>query len=126
MNPRHSLSFPRLPLSFNLSRPSRRVSGRDMRHIQPLSSPLEALDSDGPNWTCSECTFRNHPLLDKCEQCEMPRILLGTDVVPKHNHSIDCYCHPLDTDGKMAIPNPLRPFPQMITDRNDSLRQARN
>jgi Zn-finger in Ran binding protein and others len=26
------------------------------------------------HWTCSVCTFRNHPLLNKCEQCEMPNI----------------------------------------------------
>ncbi|KAJ9599457.1 hypothetical protein L9F63_010072, partial [Diploptera punctata] len=32
--------------------------------------------AEGPHWTCSQCTFRNHPLLDKCETCEMPRIML--------------------------------------------------
>ncbi|KAG8237081.1 hypothetical protein J437_LFUL005188 [Ladona fulva] len=35
------------------------------------------LGGEGPNWTCSMCTFHNHPALDKCEQCEMPRIILG-------------------------------------------------
>ncbi|KAF5302595.1 hypothetical protein FQA39_LY10213 [Lamprigera yunnana] len=30
---------------------------------------------EGPKWNCHMCTFQNHPLLDKCEQCEMPRIL---------------------------------------------------
>lgn len=29
-------------------------------------------------WTCSACTFHNHPLLNKCEQCEQPRIPTGT------------------------------------------------
>nr|XP_037875251.1 uncharacterized protein LOC101743924 isoform X2 [Bombyx mori] len=28
------------------------------------------------SWQCHMCTFRNHPLLDKCEECEMPRILV--------------------------------------------------
>lgn len=27
------------------------------------------------SWQCHLCTFRNHPLLNKCEQCEMPRIV---------------------------------------------------
>lgn len=30
-----------------------------------------------PRWPCHMCTFRNHPLMDTCEQCEMPRVLLG-------------------------------------------------
>lgn len=24
-------------------------------------------------WTCGACTFQNHPLLNRCEQCEVPR-----------------------------------------------------
>lgn len=51
--------------------------------------------ADGPHWTCTQCTFQNHPLLDKCETCEMPRLLLGTDT---------CYCHPTHTK-----PSPTRP-----------------
>ena len=31
-------------------------------------------EGDGENWACSACTFLNHPALDKCECCEMPRI----------------------------------------------------
>jgi hypothetical protein len=51
------------------------------------SGRLQHGDSaDGPHWTCTQCTFQNHPLLDKCETCEMPRLLLGTDT---------CYCHPI-------------------------------
>ncbi|XP_073961361.1 uncharacterized protein [Choristoneura fumiferana] len=30
------------------------------------------------SWQCHMCTFRNHPLLDKCEQCDMPRVFVGT------------------------------------------------
>ncbi|XP_075237907.1 uncharacterized protein LOC142334065 isoform X2 [Lycorma delicatula] len=49
-------------------------------HHRPPETVIEpsAADGDGPNWTCYVCTFRNHPLLDKCEQCEMPRIVLGS------------------------------------------------
>ncbi|KAJ3617601.1 hypothetical protein MTP99_007308 [Tenebrio molitor] len=49
---------------------SRRPEGR---YTQP---PLGAFqDNEGPKWNCHLCTFLNHPDLDKCEQCEMPRIL---------------------------------------------------
>ncbi|XP_069699931.1 TGF-beta-activated kinase 1 and MAP3K7-binding protein 3-like isoform X2 [Periplaneta americana] len=42
---------------------------------------------DGPHWTCTECTFQNHPLLDKCETCEMPRIVLaGGEMQDIHIH----------------------------------------
>lgn len=29
---------------------------------------------DGPSWVCNLCTFNNHPLMNKCEQCDMPRL----------------------------------------------------
>ncbi|KAL0275336.1 UNVERIFIED_CONTAM: hypothetical protein PYX00_003215 [Menopon gallinae] len=32
------------------------------------------------SWSCQLCTFRNHPLLSICEECEMPRLSLGTAV----------------------------------------------
>ncbi|CAG2251388.1 MAP3K7IP3 [Mytilus edulis] len=31
-------------------------------------------DGDGEQWSCSACTLLNHPALNKCECCEMPRI----------------------------------------------------
>lgn len=31
-------------------------------------------ERDGPSWVCRMCTFDNHPLMDKCEQCDMPRL----------------------------------------------------
>lgn len=36
----------------------------------------EALESC--SWTCHMCTFHNHPDLNKCEQCEMPRMQTGS------------------------------------------------
>ncbi|XP_049854288.1 TGF-beta-activated kinase 1 and MAP3K7-binding protein 3-like isoform X1 [Schistocerca gregaria] len=50
------------------------------------TAPAGESTTDGPSWMCSECTFRNHPLLDKCEQCEMPRILLGGETQDIHIH----------------------------------------
>jgi len=40
-----------------------------------LSEPL----SEEGKWSCSECTFSNHPSLDTCEICLMPRITLGLE-----------------------------------------------
>lgn len=34
-------------------------------------------ESESP-WTCSACTFQNHPLLLRCEECEAARIPSGT------------------------------------------------
>uniref|UniRef100_A0A8C4RX89 TGF-beta activated kinase 1 (MAP3K7) binding protein 3 n=1 Tax=Erpetoichthys calabaricus TaxID=27687 RepID=A0A8C4RX89_ERPCA len=30
-------------------------------------------DFEGAHWNCESCTFLNHPALNRCEQCEMPR-----------------------------------------------------
>ncbi|XP_066597356.1 TGF-beta-activated kinase 1 and MAP3K7-binding protein 2 isoform X2 [Prorops nasuta] len=30
-------------------------------------------EREEPSWVCRMCTFDNHPLLNKCEQCDMPR-----------------------------------------------------
>ncbi|XP_030058224.1 TGF-beta-activated kinase 1 and MAP3K7-binding protein 3 [Microcaecilia unicolor] len=30
-------------------------------------------DFEGAAWNCDSCTFLNHPLMNRCEQCEMPR-----------------------------------------------------
>ncbi|XP_042189365.1 TGF-beta-activated kinase 1 and MAP3K7-binding protein 2 isoform X2 [Callorhinchus milii] len=35
-----------------------------------VSDPEE---DEGAQWNCSTCTFLNHPALNRCEQCEMPR-----------------------------------------------------
>lgn len=34
-------------------------------------------EAQGDKWACSECTFSNHPDLESCEMCEMPRFELG-------------------------------------------------
>lgn len=30
-------------------------------------------EDEGAQWSCTACTFLNHPALDRCEQCEFPR-----------------------------------------------------
>lgn len=37
--------------------------------------------SGGRPWCCNMCTFQNHPLLNKCEQCEMPLLLTTSGTV---------------------------------------------
>ncbi|XP_017761559.1 PREDICTED: TGF-beta-activated kinase 1 and MAP3K7-binding protein 2 isoform X1 [Eufriesea mexicana] len=36
---------------------------------------IDREERDGPSWVCRMCTFDNHPLMNKCEQCDMPRLL---------------------------------------------------
>lgn len=35
--------------------------------------PARDEDFEGSPWNCNSCTFLNHPALNRCEQCEMPR-----------------------------------------------------
>lgn len=32
-------------------------------------------ERDGPSWVCRMCTFKNHPLMKRCEQCDLLRIM---------------------------------------------------
>ncbi|XP_059535687.1 TGF-beta-activated kinase 1 and MAP3K7-binding protein 3 isoform X3 [Myotis daubentonii] len=38
----------------------------------PQTQPRDE-DYEGAPWNCDSCTFLNHPALNRCEQCEMPR-----------------------------------------------------
>ncbi|XP_036405470.1 LOW QUALITY PROTEIN: TGF-beta-activated kinase 1 and MAP3K7-binding protein 2 [Megalops cyprinoides] len=33
----------------------------------------EVEEDEGAQWSCTACTFLNHPALNRCEQCEFPR-----------------------------------------------------
>ncbi|ESO87164.1 hypothetical protein LOTGIDRAFT_154664 [Lottia gigantea] len=41
---------------------------------QPQSGSGDS--EEGEQWNCTACTFLNHPALNKCECCEMPRIVV--------------------------------------------------
>ncbi|XP_020281308.1 TGF-beta-activated kinase 1 and MAP3K7-binding protein 2 isoform X2 [Pseudomyrmex gracilis] len=45
------------------------------RTDQPTTSDNNQEERDGPSWVCTMCTFDNHPLMNKCEECDMPRLL---------------------------------------------------
>ncbi|XP_073709184.1 TGF-beta-activated kinase 1 and MAP3K7-binding protein 2 isoform X2 [Garra rufa] len=40
------------------------------RSARVVSEPEE---DDGVQWSCTACTFLNHPALNRCEECEFPR-----------------------------------------------------
>lgn len=54
-----------------------RASGRT-----PVSESLPNLvnDSVSESWACHMCTFLNYPLLNQCEQCDMPRTVPGITI----------------------------------------------
>ncbi|KAM6963171.1 TGF-beta-activated kinase 1 and MAP3K7-binding protein 3 [Aplochiton taeniatus] len=43
------------------------------RGTKPAAGPQRDEDFEGAQWNCESCTFLNHPALNRCEQCEMPR-----------------------------------------------------
>lgn len=76
-------------------------------HVPPPPPPQPSAGSgdsdDGEQWSCSACTFLNHPALKTCECCEMPRIPIAAicdapsssigRVKPMHSCHDLCYCH---------------------------------
>ncbi|XP_071650872.1 uncharacterized protein Tab2 isoform X1 [Temnothorax longispinosus] len=40
-----------------------------------VASDNDREERDEPSWVCTMCTFDNHPLMNKCEECDMPRLL---------------------------------------------------
>lgn len=75
--------------------PTRRPNRRRLYYQGPPLLPHPEIE--GPKWNCGVCTFLNHPDLDKCEQCEMPRIVHGT----KH----EAVNHNLNFDGMRMLNN---------------------
>merc|ERR1719499_2035242 len=78
--------------------PPRPPPPRPARAAPPPPQPTSSSSSEeGPQWACSECTFLNHPALDKCEQCEMARVGGGGGTAASDvggSRSSDCFCHP--------------------------------
>uniref|UniRef100_A0AAR2LJZ3 RanBP2-type domain-containing protein n=1 Tax=Pygocentrus nattereri TaxID=42514 RepID=A0AAR2LJZ3_PYGNA len=46
---------------------------RGGRSVKPSVEAQRDEDFEGAQWNCDSCTFLNHPALNRCEQCEMPR-----------------------------------------------------
>jgi len=49
-----------------------------MDELDGTEKDEERIDEKEMEWSCSQCTFKNHPSLDTCEICDMPRII-GTE-----------------------------------------------
>lgn len=45
----------------------------EVKSSEPAPAPQTDEDFEGAQWNCEICTFLNHPALNRCEQCEMPR-----------------------------------------------------
>ena len=80
-------------------------------------STNDSADSKEPQWSCAECTFLNHPALKECEQCEMPRVMIGTDLHRIHQAK-SCFCHP--QDGEIFNPPPLTSLPVQHSSKNNN------
>ena len=83
------------------------------------ASSNDSGDMKEPQWSCSECTFLNHPALKECEECEMPRVMIGTDLHRIHQAK-SCFCHP--QDGQMYNPPslPSLPVQHPVTSNNSA------
>lgn len=96
------------------------------RQPPPLSPP------DAQPWSCSMCTFQNHPLLNKCEQCEMPLMTTsGTNTTQTAPHTSLASSHSaltmmasqptapvsLPTRPAPPPPRPLHPTPSSSAQR---------
>ncbi|XP_063299401.1 TGF-beta-activated kinase 1 and MAP3K7-binding protein 2 [Pelobates fuscus] len=47
---------------------------KDQRSIIKTQKNVPDTEEDeGAQWNCTACTFLNHPALNRCEQCDMPR-----------------------------------------------------
>ncbi|CAL8394935.1 unnamed protein product [Gadus morhua 'NCC'] len=43
------------------------------QHQQEQQEEEEEEEEEGSHWSCTECTFFNHPLLNRCEECDFRR-----------------------------------------------------
>jgi hypothetical protein len=82
----------------------------------PGSSGLANSSSSGlveeQQWPCSACTFLNHPALKNCEECDMPRIVVGTKPDGQQlqqQPGRPCYCHSrsLFQSAPAELPEPI-------------------
>lgn len=63
------------------------ASGVDMFRVPVTPSAQQMITTGDPEegelpWSCSACTFSNHPALRKCEMCEMPRVMAPHPTIP--------------------------------------------
>ncbi|KYM98608.1 PREDICTED: TGF-beta-activated kinase 1 and MAP3K7-binding protein 2 isoform X2 [Cyphomyrmex costatus] len=64
-----------LPTRPSNSQPPRLPSQPPAWRLEQPTSDNDREERDETSWVCTMCTFDNHPLMNKCEECDMPRIL---------------------------------------------------
>lgn len=62
-------------------------------------------DGGGQPWTCNMCTFQNHPLLNKCEQCDMPHLTTSGTVPTTLTNPNNSFQR---TQSLISTPPPIR------------------
>lgn len=67
---------PPIPAALRSNRPTATSPIASTSQQNPHYKNDDQLDASG-GWTCKMCTFQNHPLLNKCEQCDMPLLSAG-------------------------------------------------
>lgn len=70
-------------------------------HRQTRSRYFDTIDFpeiERPKWNCTVCTFLNHPDLDKCEECDMPRVYHGRRVTDLTLDALQHLPNPADLD----------------------------
>ena len=93
-----SKSMPSTPCERNStgSSSSRQITGLLAKafKMRTSSSTSAVLNNTNLQWSCTKCTFLNHPALKMCEECEMPRF---PDQPSKNSNqdslSNNCLCH---------------------------------
>ncbi|KAL6261871.1 hypothetical protein P5V15_006955 [Pogonomyrmex californicus] len=69
-------SLPTRPMNPQPPRlPSQLPAWRPEQPTTTIASDNDREERDEPSWVCTMCTFDNHPLMNKCEECDMPRLL---------------------------------------------------
>lgn len=51
------------------------------------------IQDESNKWQCSNCTFANHPAIDVCEMCQLPKSVTRRPSFLR-TPSSSCYCHP--------------------------------
>ena len=56
------------------------VTDSGSKIVKPVADQEE---DEGTQWSCTACTFLNHPALNRCEQCEYPRHFWANQAAPR-------------------------------------------
>lgn len=52
----------------------------------PPPTDAPGMEEETAGWNCGTCTFKNHPALMKCEECDMPRPLASRPTMLQLRH----------------------------------------